>query len=80
MVAQAAPDPGSCKKAIKILEQFERLAQKLGIKLSPKRIQDLKNLGDAIKSTDLPAKLRANFPGEFSGMSLKSIRQHCGKK
>jgi len=81
-MAAAAPDPARCKKAIKLLEQFERLAKKLGGKLTPKRLQELKDLRDAgkIKSSDLPAKLRAVFPGEFAGLTLKSIRARCGKK
>jgi hypothetical protein len=68
-----------CKRAIKILEQYERLAKKLAIRLSPARIAQLNALRDAgqIKSTDLPAKLRLNFPGEFAGMTLDAIRRAC---
>ena len=81
MVA-AAPDPARCNKAIKLLEQFERLAKKHGVRLSPKRLQSLKDLRDAgtIKSSDLPPKLRSMFPGEFVGMTLNTIRVKCGKR
>jgi hypothetical protein len=76
------PDPRRCKKAIKILEQFQRLAHKLGIKISPERLKRLQALRDSgkIKSADLPAKLRLAFPGEFAGMTLETIRTRCGKK
>jgi hypothetical protein len=42
----------------------------------------LKDLRDAgkIKSSDLPAKLRSIFLGEFAGMTLDTIRDKCGKK
>ena len=75
------PDPARCKRAIKLLEQFERLARKYGVKLSDKRLKQLKDLrdGEKIKSGDLPAKLRALFPGEFVGLTLKTIREKCGK-
>ena len=68
-----------CKRAIKILEQYERLARQLRIKRSDARIAHLNGLRDAgaIKSTDLPARLRSNFPGEFAGMTLDAIRQAC---
>jgi hypothetical protein len=73
-------NPAHCKKAIKILVQYERLAQKLGIHLSAARIATLNRLRDAglIRSTDLPAKLRIDFPGEFVGMTLGEIRRACG--
>lgn len=71
----------ACNKAIKILEQFERLAKKLGLQLSAARIAHLNTLRDAetIKSTDLPAKLRLDFPGEFAGMTLGEIRRDCSQ-
>jgi hypothetical protein len=78
----AAPDPARCRTAIKLLEQFERLAKKYGVRLSPKRLKDLKKLRDAgtITSRNLPPKLRSLFPGEFAGMTLDAIRDTCGKK
>ena len=74
-------DP-KCKRAIKILEQFDRLANKLGAKLSAGRLARLKDLRDAgtIQAADLPARLTRDFPEEFAGMTLAEIRQHCGKK
>ena len=70
----------NCKRAIKILEQYERLANKFGITIPPARLNDLNHLRDngTIKSTDLPAKLRHEFPGEFVGMPLDAIREQCG--
>ena len=81
-MASAAPDPARCNTAIKLLRQFERLAKKYGVKLSPKRLAELNTLRDAgkIKSGDLPAKLRSLFPGEFAGMTLATILRKCGKK
>lgn len=80
-MSKAPPDPGPCKRAIKILEQFERLAKKMGIKLSAARLDQMRALRGAgsITSTDLPAKLRLDFPGEFAGMTLDAIRQACLK-
>ena len=74
-------NPAHCRKAIKILEQFERLAQNMGIRMSPVRRARLRRLRDAgeIKSTDLPGLLRRNFPGEFAGMTLSAIRRACGE-
>ena len=81
-VSKSPPNPRRCKRAIKILEQYERLAQKLEIKLSHARLEKLKRLRDTgeIKSTDLPATLGSDFPGEFAGMSLRAIRRACGKR
>jgi hypothetical protein len=71
-----------CKKAIKILEQFDRLARKFKAKLSPGRMAKLKALRDAgtIQAGDLPARLTRDFPEEFAGMTLAEIRARCGKK
>ena len=71
-----------CKRAIKILEQFDRLARKLKAQLSAGRQAKLKALRDAgtIKADDLPARLRRDFPEEFAGMTLAEIRAHCAKK
>ncbi|HYT93732.1 MAG TPA: hypothetical protein VEL76_33745 [Gemmataceae bacterium] len=68
-----------CKRAIKILEQFERLAQKFKAKLSAARLAKLKALRDSgtIQAGDLPARLTRAFPKEFLGMSLAAIRKHC---
>ncbi len=81
-MAAAAPDPARCHKAIKLLTQFERLAKKYGVKLSPKRLTELQRLRDngKIKSSDLPAKLQSEFPDEFAGMTLAAIRKKCQKK
>jgi anti-sigma28 factor (negative regulator of flagellin synthesis) len=73
--------PAACSKAIKLLEQVDRLAQKLGKKLSPKRLAELqqKIADGTISSDDLPADIRREFPREFEGKSLNEIRRLCGK-
>ncbi|HLO84621.1 MAG TPA: hypothetical protein VK203_06350 [Nostocaceae cyanobacterium] len=65
-------------KAIKILTQYERLANKYGLKLSDEKIKELNDLRDRglIKISNLPAKLRAEFPGEFRDMNLNDIRAY----
>jgi hypothetical protein len=79
-MADAAPDPERCKKAIKILEQFERLARKFGVKIPIKRLDRLKQLRDAgtIQISDLPGTLAREFPAEFAGQTLAQIRAKCG--
>jgi len=71
--------PADCQAAIKILTQYERLANKLGIRLSPTRIRQLdrKRANRTISTDDLPAKLRRKFPGYFKGRSLRDIAQQC---
>ena len=65
----AAPDPARCNTAIKLLEQFERLAKKLGITIPPRKLAELRDRknNQTIRSSDLPPKLRSMFPGEFAG-------------
>jgi hypothetical protein len=79
-MADASPDRATCQKAIKLLEQFGRLARKYGIKISAARLQRLNELRDAgtITSADLPGKLAKEMPGEFVGLSLDEIRERCG--
>lgn len=75
------PPKDICNKAIKVLEQYERLAEKLGKKIPPKRLKELNEKRDAgtITSNDLPGFLE--FPGgELEGMTLAAIRKLCGKK
>jgi predicted DsbA family dithiol-disulfide isomerase len=68
------------QKAIKILTQYERLANKYGLRLSDDKIQELNTLRDhgLIKVSNLPAKLRNEFPEEFSDMNLNEIRAYEG--
>ena len=82
MAGKPPPDPGRCNKAIKILEQFERLANKFALKIPQKRLNRLRQLRDSgrIQSKDLPAKLLREFPDDFAGMTLNAIRRACGKK
>uniref|UniRef100_B8HMC1 Uncharacterized protein n=1 Tax=Cyanothece sp. (strain PCC 7425 / ATCC 29141) TaxID=395961 RepID=B8HMC1_CYAP4 len=63
-----------CQTAIKLLE---RLAEKFNRELSPERIAalNLKRDNQTITSDDLPAVLRKEFPGQFTGMNLRDIRE-----
>jgi hypothetical protein len=80
--AVATPDRANCHKAIKLLREYERLMKKYGKPLPRKRVLVLDGLRDAgtITSNDLPAKLRGEFPGEFTGMTIDAIRRKCGMK
>jgi hypothetical protein len=74
------PDRAKCHKAIKLLQEYERLMKKYGQPLPPKRLKKLNARRDAgkITSNDLPAKLRSEFPAEFAGMTLNEIRKKYG--
>ena len=74
------PNRAKCHKAIKLLQEYERLMRKHGQRLPPDRLKKLNDLRDAgkITSNDLPAKLRSEFPGEFAGLTLDEIRKRCG--
>ncbi len=67
------PSATACRTAIKLLTQFESQAQGQGVTLPPARVARLRSLGGAITSYDLPATLRAQFPGEFAGMALAEL-------
>jgi len=73
------PPKDKCNKAIKLLEQYERLMNKYQKELSPKTLEKLRALGENLTSADLPGTLQAEFPGEFRGQTLKEIRELCGK-
>lgn len=75
-------DANACRKAIKLLTQYERLAESQHVKLSPSRIAELNRLREEgkIKSSDLPGSLQSEFPGQFAGMALEKIRKICGKQ
>jgi hypothetical protein len=77
-MASGQADPKACKKAIKLLKEFERLANQRGSKLPQKRLDQLRRLRDAgtIRSTGLPATLAREFPG----MTLDEIRATCEEK
>jgi|694.fasta_scaffold100517_1 hypothetical protein len=70
--------PTKSQKAIKILTQYERLANKYNLNLSAEKIQALNRLRDngLIKFSDLPAKLRSEFPREFGDMTLNEIKSY----
>jgi hypothetical protein len=78
----SAPSKATCDKAVKLLTQVLRLAEKYKIKLSPKRKDELqaKINNGTITSNDLPGKIQSEFPGEFKGKTLNDIRKECGIK
>jgi len=76
-MAKKNPKLAKLNKAIKLLEQFDRLAEKFGIGIPQRRLDRLRKLRDSgtIQSDDPPGKLLREFPDEFVGMSLNEIRQ-----
>jgi hypothetical protein len=79
--ANATPFPSKeeCNRAKKILTQWERLARKLGIKISKKRRDELrrKTQDGTITIHDLPAGLRRRFPSELDRFDLNQIINIC---
>jgi hypothetical protein len=70
-----------CQTAKKILEQYQRLAEKRGVRLSPRRLEELNQLREAgaITINHLPSTLRREFPlGTFNSMTLAEIEELCG--
>ena len=79
--ADATPHPSKaeCNRAKKILTEWERLANKLGVKISKKRRDQLRRWTQdgTIEVTDLPAKLRRKFPSELARFDLNQIINIC---
>lgn len=75
----AKPSKKACQTATKLLKQYDRLAQKYGVKLSPKEKArlDQKSNDGTITSNDLPATLRREFPGELQNLTLNEIEKRC---
>lgn len=73
------PTKAECSKAYKLLTAFERLAQKKGKKLSPKKLKELRRKRDdgTITSEDLPGFLQREFPGVLEGFSLAALIKMC---
>src|SRR5436309_7033930 len=69
------PSKAECNRAKKILTQWNRLAQKLGVRISKKRREALrrKTNNGTIKVSDLPATLRRGFPSELDRFDLNQI-------
>ena len=72
-------DRAACRTAIKLLREYERLANKLGKQIPPARLAELDRKRDAgtITSADLPGWAQVRFPGEFDGTTLDDIRTTC---
>jgi len=73
------PLKNQCHKAIKLLDQYERLMKKYGKEIPPTTLKRLQSLGENITGADLPGTLQSEFPGEFHGLTLREIRKLCGK-
>jgi uncharacterized Zn-binding protein involved in type VI secretion len=75
------PSAAECNKAIKLLEQADRLAQKKGKKLPEKRKLALaaKIAAGTITSSDLPGSIQNEFPAKLKGKTLTEVRAICGK-
>ncbi len=75
------PTAAECNLAEKLLTQYERLAQKFRINLTPDELDRLnqKRDNETITQYDLPATLRREFPGYFGDMTLKQIRELCAE-
>ncbi len=70
-----------CQTARKILEQYQRLAEKRGVRLSPRRLEELNQLREAREITinHLSSTLHREFPlGTFNSMTLAEIEELCG--
>ncbi len=77
--ARPRPTKQECSRAKKILSAWERLAQKYGVNIGAKRIRELrrKTQDGTIRLSDLPAKLRREFPDELSRYNLNQITNIC---
>jgi uncharacterized Zn-binding protein involved in type VI secretion len=75
------PSDEECNKAIKLLEQPIRLAEKLKKKLPEARKAALraKIANGSITSNDLPGSIQNEFPPRFKGKTLNQVREECGK-
>jgi hypothetical protein len=73
------PSKEECSRAKKILTSWERLANKMGIKISKKRREELrrKTNDGTIRISDLPGTLRRSFPSELDRYDLNQIINIC---
>ncbi len=67
------------RSAKKFLRDCKGLAKRRGVRQPIERLQilDVKLAAGTIASTDLPATLKNEFPGEFEGMTLHEIEELC---
>jgi hypothetical protein len=75
------PSDADCNKAIKLLEQPIRLAEKMKKKLPDARKAALraKIAAGTITSGDLPGSIQNEFPPKLKGKTLAEVREICGK-
>jgi hypothetical protein len=73
------PSKDECARAKKILTSWERLANKMGIRISKQRLQELrrKTQDGTIRISDLPGTLRRAFPSELDRYDLNQIINIC---
>ena len=74
--------PADCHKAIKLLTQWARLAQKFGKNIGNSTTNRLnQKMGDgSITSGDLPGSIGNEFPDSLKGYTLNEIREKCKGK
>jgi hypothetical protein len=74
LFSELSPSRSDCNTAIKLLTQYERLANKLGIQLGARRLAELNRKRDAgtITSYDLPGFIGSQMPGIFKGKSVSA--------
>ena len=71
----------SCKKAKKLTDQVSRLGEKAGLRISAKRLQEIKDkiVNGSLTCSDLPGSLQSEFPGEFKPLTYNEIKDSCKK-
>jgi hypothetical protein len=69
----------SCNKAKELMDQVKRLGGKTGVKILPKRLQEIKNkiTNGSLTYSDLPGSLQTEFPGEFKSLTYNEIKNRC---
>ncbi len=78
---QRDPTADECETAHKLLTDYERLAQRRGVRLAPNRLRELDRRRDeeTISSNHLPMTLQSVFPGLLRGLTLTEITELCAE-
>lgn len=80
--SEAKPSKADCNKTIKLLTDYKRLYEKAGGRPTRQQIERWNALREAetITSNDLPGSIQREFPGSLRGLTLREIRELCGKQ